>query len=174
MGSVFMKYNNEVEVMDALGIESWRNLSKDKVLQLVAMLPDMSAEVALEVVEKFPEFANFALSALKSLGKRHESTLVQNGLSQGNASRANQEMRAFLFAEAEKDQPWEQKRYLIDQAMATTSADAEKDAENKKFLDGLFGKVAAITGGVVALGIVFVGGRVLMQDASNGSESDES
>ena len=42
-----MDNGSEDEVKRALGIESWRNLSKEGVMRLVAMMPEMSTEVAL-------------------------------------------------------------------------------------------------------------------------------
>jgi len=56
---------SEDEVKQELGIESWRNLSKDKVLRFAAMMPDMDTEVALKIVEHFPVFKDFALDVVK-------------------------------------------------------------------------------------------------------------
>jgi hypothetical protein len=36
-----MKYKNEIQIKKAMGIESWRNLSRDKVIRFAAMMPDM-------------------------------------------------------------------------------------------------------------------------------------
>lgn len=40
-----MKYDSEEAVKKALGIETWRNLSKDKIVRFAAMMPDMDTEV---------------------------------------------------------------------------------------------------------------------------------
>lgn len=39
-----MKYKNEIQIKKAMGIESWRNLSRDKVIRFAAMMPDMDKE----------------------------------------------------------------------------------------------------------------------------------
>ena len=36
-----MQYNNEADILKALGMGSWRNLSKDKFVQFLAMMPEM-------------------------------------------------------------------------------------------------------------------------------------
>lgn len=39
-----MKYKNEMQIKKAMGIENWRNLSRDKVIRFAAMMPDMDKE----------------------------------------------------------------------------------------------------------------------------------
>lgn len=62
-----MKYENEAEVKKALGIESFRNLSKGNVMRFAAMMPDMDKDVALRIIETFPEFKDFALNAVQAI-----------------------------------------------------------------------------------------------------------
>ena len=45
-----MRYNSEVDVKEVLGIESWRNLSKDTFLRFLAAMPEIDREVALELI----------------------------------------------------------------------------------------------------------------------------
>ncbi|MCF1596139.1 hypothetical protein [Streptomyces muensis] len=46
-----MRHKDEGEIKHALGIDSGRNLSKDKMMRFAAMMPDMGTEMALKIVE---------------------------------------------------------------------------------------------------------------------------
>jgi hypothetical protein len=155
--------NSEEEVKEALGIDSWRNLSKDKVVRFAAMMPDMSKDVAIKVIEQFPKFKELALDALNFADKAHGSTLNSNAQSQERVYNAYQDIREALKAELERDDlSAEDRRILIEQLMRTGDKVFEKDTENKQLLDGLFKKALLVTGAVVASGFVFVGGKVMI------------
>jgi hypothetical protein len=61
------------------------------------------------------------------------------------------------------DLTWDQKKYLIEKIMETGKWELEKDSENKRFLDSMFGKVVLAGAAAVALGVAFVGGKVVTQ-----------
>ena len=46
------RYHSEEAVKKALKIESFRNLTKDKVMEFTSMIPYMEKEVALEKIKK--------------------------------------------------------------------------------------------------------------------------
>lgn len=51
----------EQKVLDRLDIPDWRHITKDKVIDLAAMLPKMDPEVAKSALAQFPEFAKTSL-----------------------------------------------------------------------------------------------------------------
>lgn len=53
------RYVSEDTVKRALKIDSFRNLSKDKIMQFASMIPYMDKEVAIAIINQFPEFADF-------------------------------------------------------------------------------------------------------------------
>lgn len=164
-----MTYKNEAEVMKVLEIDTWRNLSRDKILQFVAMMPEMDKEVAIKVIEQFPEFRQFAVDALDVLEKEHASTLAFNKQSQDKVHQAYQDVRGVLTHELRRDDlSAEDRMIIIEMIMNTANREFEKDSENKRFLDTLFGKAALAGGTAIALGIVVLGGRVL-----RGNDSDK-
>ncbi|MEE1798132.1 hypothetical protein [Streptomyces sp. JV176] len=168
-----MKYKSEAQIMKALGIESWRNLSKDKMVRFAAMMPNMDTEVALKIVEQFPAFKDFAKDAVSAVERAHESTLSANSQSQEHVHRAWQEVRDILKGELGKDDlSREEKRFLIEQIQETARMQSQKDSENKQFLDGALKKVLVGATAAVALGVAFVGGRVLAE-SKDGTESSQ-
>lgn len=167
-----MSYKSEGEIKRALGIESWRNLSKDKMIRFAAMMPDMDTEVALKIAEQFPEFAKFAMDAVNAMEKAHKSTLSANKQSQERVHQAFHEIREILKGELSKDDlSPEERRFLIEQIQETGKQEFRKDSENKQFLDGMLRKVLLTAGAAVALGVAFVGGRVTAESKDSPEES---
>lgn len=75
------------EVLERIGAESFRNVSKDKLIAFVSALPEMDKETAIKCIEQFPEFRNYAndivgqlkdasFELLKSQKESQERTIV--------------------------------------------------------------------------------------------------
>lgn len=159
-----MTLESEDEVKKALEIDSWRNLSRDKVMKFAAMMPDMDQEVALSIVGQFPAFTRFALGALNFLEKANESTQASNNTSQERVHDAYREVREVLRGELDQESlSPEDRRFILESMLETADKESEKDAENKRFLDGLFNKSAIAVGTAIAAGLVFVGGKIMFE-----------
>ncbi|MFD7311036.1 hypothetical protein [Promicromonospora sp. NPDC059942] len=165
-----MTLQTEDEIKQALGIETWRNLSRDKVLRFAAMMPQMDKEVALGIVAQLPVFTRFSVEALDVLRKVHASTQVSNKQSQDRVHDAYADIRDTLKNELNKDDlSSEDRRSLTELLMETGNREFAKDSENKRFLDGLMSKATVATGAAVLASVVFVGGKVMLQ---RGEESN--
>jgi hypothetical protein len=159
-----VKYGNEIEVKKALGIDSFRNLSRDNVMHFAAMMPDMDKEVALKIVEQFPEFKAFALDAVNVMQKAQENALADNKESQAQVHQAWHEVREILKGQlGDEDLTWEQKKEILDLIVETARQESAKDSENKTFLKGLNRDMFTAIGSVVLLGVLFVGGKFLVE-----------
>ena len=55
------------EVKNALNIESFRNLSKDKVMEFVSLIPNIDKDLAIKIVEQFPSYADYSQNIVKQL-----------------------------------------------------------------------------------------------------------
>ena len=82
-----MGIENEEELKRKMGIESWRNLSKDKFLTFVSDLPNMSNEVAIKVIEQFPDFKSLVLDSLNQIQEQAEKAVGANWKSQKKSIR---------------------------------------------------------------------------------------
>lgn len=166
-----MKYRSELDVKKALGIDSFRNLSRDNVMRFAAMMPDMDKEVALKVIEQFPEFKAFALDAVNVMQKAHESSLAENRASQDQAHQAWQDVREILRGQLDGDElPWEEKRYIIDLIVDTARQEAAKDTENKQFIKDLAKYTLTAVGAAVVLAVVYVGGKIGLEQLGGDNE----
>ena len=159
-----VRYKNEAEIMKVLDIDTWRNLSKDKILQFAALMPEMDGEVAIRVVEQFPEFRMFATEALNVIEKDHTSTLTFNKDSQERVHHAFQHARTILERELGRDDlTAEDRRIVIEALLETANREFAKDSENKEFLNAQLNKVTTASLAAIALGIVFVGGKLIRE-----------
>lgn len=69
---------SEDEVKKQLGIEDFRHVTKNQVVQLVSSLSKMDPEVAKKVIEQVPEIGKTALGMAKELKESYESSLKAN------------------------------------------------------------------------------------------------
>ena len=165
-----MTYSNEADVKRALGIDTWRELSKDKMLTFAALMPDMDTELALKVIEQFPNFREFAGEVVEVMEGAQDATIASNERSGDQVHDALRDIRGILKGELDKgDLPWEHRRWVIEQIQETGRLQFNKDSENKRFLDSVLGKVVLGAGGITALGLAALGGRVLEQKGPGGN-----
>lgn len=65
MKSLPKRYVSEEAVKHALKIDSFRNLSKDKIMQFASMIPYIDKEVAIAIINQFPEYVSFGKAAIE-------------------------------------------------------------------------------------------------------------
>ena len=53
------RYLTEDAVKKALKIDSFRNMSKDKIMQFASMIPYMDKDVAIAIINQLPIYADF-------------------------------------------------------------------------------------------------------------------
>lgn len=140
----------ETELMKKLGIESWRNLSKDKFLSFVSELPNLDKEVALKIIGQFPEFTTLVRSALSETREVTTEVLSTNLASQNAVYEAQKQYRDILERELNRENLTTEDRFRILELLKQSVSDAESfDRENKSFLTDVL-----YTAGMVAISMV--------------------
>lgn len=151
---------SETELKERLGIESWRNLSKDKFIDFVSELPNMSKEVAMKVVEQFPNFKELALGTFDQVQQQATEAVKANWKSQKKVHKAFEQYRGILSKELDRENLSPEDRFtvlrLLKEAIDT---EALKDSEHKAFVLRALGMVAAAAAIVVAAGLTALGGK---------------
>lgn len=160
-----MRYNSELEVKNVLGIDSWRNLSKDKFLQFLDLVPQVDKELALQLIGQIPEFTTLARVALDDAAKAYEGLLAANDRGMELDHQVAMERLAILKAELDKDLTPEERLRVLDDIRDVHVRSNLKESENKEFLAEQFEKrlgvglaIAAAIGAVV-FGIAKSGGK---------------
>ncbi|MGW5768788.1 hypothetical protein ACWEVY_06530 [Streptomyces longwoodensis] len=163
---------NESAVKRKLGIPSWRNLSKDKVLKFAAAMPEMATEVRLKLIEQFPAFKDLGKTNIDAVTEAHKSTLAANENSQNHFYKASQDQRDALQADLGRDDlSWAQREALHDRLDQNVRWVGEKDSESKQFMGAGMKMVAAAGAAALGLGVVFVGGKIAGASEDGSEES---
>lgn len=146
------------DVKKALNIESFRNLSKDKIMEFVSLIPSMDRELAIAIVNKFPAYAEMAVDMVQCMGTMCEKALESNNASQKDTIEAYQTILNSLSKLLEKDNITEEERLSITEKMIEVADKiAAKDTENKNFLNDILRYGSSLIGGALILGAVILG-----------------
>ena len=136
--------------MKKLGIEDFRHITKEKVINLASMLDKMDPEVAKKALEQFPDFAATSKEILIDYKETIDKGIESNDKSVQNVYTTYNQIIESLRKELDKGNlSFEEKKYIINQMKEISDKVDKKDTENKKWI----ATMAAIFG-VVALGTV--------------------
>ena len=177
------KYLSEEAVKRALKIDSFRNLSKDKVMQFASMIPYVDKNVAIAIINQLPTFADFVKTAVSTYSQMCDKILECNKESQKAAVTGYQTILDALAKKMEcEDVTEEQRKAITEDMLQVADKIAELDFQNKKFLDKmgnkiLFGLFVAVAVVAAAIGInSSVGGTddiPQLPDDNNSDPKDE-
>lgn len=157
------KLMSENEVKELLKIDDFRNMSKNKIVEFVSMIPKMDKEVALASINKFPNYAVMAKEMITELAKTLDNAIK-------NATDANKEtLKGYmsilegLKEELKRDDCSLEERQKINEQMM--------EIANKIFVThsehtSLVGNIVQTTGKVV-FGAIVVAGAILGVNAFN-------
>ena len=138
----------EQKVLKKLGIEDFRQLTKDKVITMASLLDKMDPEVAKKALEQFPDFANTVNEILAGYKDTLDKGLVSNDESVKAFYDISKAIIESLQKELDKDGlDFEEKKYIMEQMKEISEKVDKKDSENKRFITA----ITAI-GSVVILG----------------------
>lgn len=146
------KLMTEQEVLEKLNIKDFRHMSKDKVIAAFSsMLPNMSPEVALKVLDQFPSYSQ----TMTDVATQYKNILV-NCVDSGSVSTKQsiiicQTVIDALKAQLDKDDiSFEERKFYVEQMQQTARTVQEINSEHHSFLAKCIGY------GLLAL--AFVGG----------------
>lgn len=126
---------SEEAVKKMLNIDSFRNLSKEKIIEFVSLIPQMDKDVAISVINQFPTFANSAKVMIENLKETTDRTIESNDLSQKAAIDAYRfildQLGTLLLND---DITAEERAYITEKMIDVANQIADKDTENKSFL----------------------------------------
>lgn len=169
------RYVSEEAVKRALKIDSFRNLSKDKIMQFASMIPYTDKEVAIAIINQFPEFADFGKTVISSYMQMCNNILEKSMESQAAVIHGYQTILDALARKMDVEIITEEERKSITEDMISVADKiAQADLQYKKFLDRLGTKVlwgvlsvAAIIGAGIGVHSVIGDGGELPQLADN-------
>ena len=146
------------EVKKALNIESFRNMSKDKIIEFVSLIPNMDKDVAIKIIEQFPEYANFATNMITQLKSMCDNAIESNSESQKDVIEAYKKILDNLAELLNKEGITSEERAdITDKMLVVADRISLKDTEYKAFLINAIKTVALYAGGVLLLAAAILG-----------------
>lgn len=151
----------ENEVKKALAIDSFRNMTKDKIMEFVSAIPNMDKDVAIKIIEQFPSYTESANNMLAQLNIICDNAMKANGESQKEAIEAYKKILDDLGELLKKNSTTAEERAQITEQMITVADRiSAKDTENKHFLNDIIKYGVPIIGGALVLGAAILGVNV--------------
>ena len=153
------------EVKNALKIDSFRNLSKDKIMEFVSLIPNMDKEVAIKIIEQYPAFAKLSESMVAQLNKMCDTALEKNEESQRLTMQAYKQILDELSNQLHmEDISKEEREKITKQMIEIADKISVKDTENKAFIDKMAKYSTGFAIGVVVLGAAILGVNIKGKD----------
>lgn len=151
----------ESEVKKALAVDSFRNVSKDKIMEFVSAIPNMDKDVAIKIIEQFPSYTESANNMLTQLNTMCNNAMKENSESQKEAIEAYKKILNDLGELLKKETITVEERLQITEQMITVADRiSAKDTENKDFLNGIIKYGIPIIAGALVLGAAILGVNV--------------
>ncbi len=154
------QYKSEEEVKRELGIDDWRHMTRDKVLQFASSLHKMDPEVAKKVLEQFPNFASYANDMVKYYKEVIEKVLENNTKQSETYYEVCNSIITSLQKELDREElTFSQREAIIDRMVDLAGKMQIENKENRAFwikmLGGLGSLIVLLVGVVAAVLGVF-------------------
>lgn len=164
----------EKKVLKKLGIDNFRQMTKEKVILMATMLDKMDPEVAKKALDQFPEFSKVSKDMLKEYKETLDKGLETNRESvQSFYEACNTNIIALQKMLEDETLSFEQKKYIIDKLLEISKMMGEKDTENKKFIATMAAAGAAAVGITVMALASVLGGNTKIQMGDSDDNKDE-
>ena len=153
-------YISEKEAMDAVEISSWRNLSKDKFMRFLSLLPDLDKETQLRAIEQIPNITHFIVDTNEKIIEASKSITDKNKETMDVLISALGEIQVCFQEQLKREDLSIEDRMLFSEKLLDLARIyVELDKTNKGFLEKHFGIIASVV--VLGLGIItwVIGGK---------------
>lgn len=166
------KLLSEEKVLNKLGIEDFRHLTKAKVINLASMLDRMDPEVAKKALEQFPEFAKTSKEMLNDYKETLHKGIESNDKSVKAVYDNYSTIIVSLQKELDKEElSFDEKKYIIEQMKDIADKIDKKDTENKRWIAGM-ATIAAAVASVFAISLASVLGSNAHIESTDSNDDD--
>lgn len=164
----------EEQVKKALKISDFRYMSKDKIMEFASLIPQMDKEVAIAIINQFPNYVEYTLGVTEQLNKACDRVIQSNEQSQKEVVISYKFVLETIREELKRDDiSTERRDELINEMINIADKISFKDTENKKWLQKTFTKVASVIWAAVLLGAVLLGANAKGNEIPSLDEEEE-
>ena len=159
------RYHSEEAVKKALKIESFRNLTKDKVMEFTSMIPYMEKEVAMEVIKQFPIYVDFAKTVIEHYTQICETILATNKEEYEKAVDAHQFVLESFSKQLENENlTAEERANLSDKMIAEAEKITELYLQQQKFHERIIKTIGGVVTVTLGVTLTLLGLKVIGSD----------
>ena len=126
---------SEEQVKKALQIDSFRNLSKDKIMEFASLIPHMDKDVAIAIINQFPAYVESSRNIIEQYNAMCDKVLQSNDDSRKDAVMAYKTILDDLSILLKQDgiTP-EQQEKITDKMILVADKIADLHEDNRNFL----------------------------------------
>lgn len=129
-----MTLDSEDAVKKALNVSSLENLSEPQLLKLAALLPNISEEVQLRMVNQIPGFQKIALEAVDVVEQTFETTTASDDKAHRQLHDSLGDIRSAIKGSlAREGVSEEHERHLVDKLIETGHMEAAALSDKREF-----------------------------------------
>lgn len=152
---------SEDQVKKALQIDSFRNLSKDKIMEFASLIPHMDKEVAIAIINQFPAYVESSRNMIEQYNAMCDKVLQSNDDSRKDTVMAYKTILDDLSILLKQDgiTP-EQQEKITDKMILVADKIADLHEDNRNFLEEIIKYGTPLIGGALLLGAVILGVNV--------------
>lgn len=152
---------SEEQVKKALQIDSFRNLSKDKIVEFASLIPHMDKDVAIAIINQFPAYVESSRNMIEQYNAMCDKVLQSNDDSRKDAVMAYKTILDDLSILLKQDgiTP-EQQEKITDKMILVADKIADLHEDNRNFLEGIIKYGTPLIAGALLLGAVILGVNV--------------
>lgn len=146
------------EVKSQLGIDDFRSIKKEQLIEFVSSIPDMDKETAIKCIEQFPNFkdsANFIVESFFTLCKDAIETDGKETLITCQAT--IDDLRIMLKNDSISE---DMQRYIIEKIIEISNQMADIDNDKRHFKETVLKIAGAVAGIAIATGGAILGVKI--------------
>lgn len=149
---------SEQRVLQRLGIQDFRHMTKDKIMRFATMLPYMDPEVAKKALDQFPAFKDLVGQLVVEYRNIVANMLTDNSESRKAFYQTCNSILDSLQQELLNDTlSMEERARIEDRMLSVAAMIAEKDSENKRFLLKVIAVVGFFATGIIGTAAAILG-----------------
>ncbi len=148
----------EEDVKKALDITDFRSLSKEKIMEFVSIIPKVDKEVAISIINQFPNYADMAKDMVGGMINLCDNALQDAKVGRKDVIESYRVVLETLKEELNKGDLSidDRKRITDDMLVVAEKIDAVND-KHLEFLKDTLKKVGGTIAGVVVVGVAILG-----------------
>ena len=159
------KYYSETAVKKALRIDSFRNLSKEKVMEFASMIPYMEKEFAMEMIKQFPVYAEFAKAFINNYTDVCKEILAINNESFKTVVLSHQiVLEAFAKQIENTELTSEEREFYSNKMIEEAEKITELYLQQQKFHERILTNIGGIITIALVTGATILGLKVISND----------